>query len=1532
MADDLTAFHSLIVQGGQINPLNAAFWGAAPTGLSQRFAQLRPGMINAINIEQFDASQMRFTGTGDFAGYSTIAVAVVVLFGPNGEALNALMRYTLPVNATTGLWRFGEILPDLPPLAIAIDFDDSRQDPVGFATSPSLLGTLDFAEPAIVIAANALSASQILTAAEQVQVAVDAGVTFIGAFIPKGVFGLMEAIVDQHAAGVGSKLPVYGPLYLPIPSDSWDQVDWTDTVWPSPQPVPGVHLMLAPLGSGAISLGKQVSINRLLFHLYTPHSQKWQATSPATASYLPSKGFEVDVTIGGGDLQLQGQPHPHLTLTSALFDDFRMLILDGEFEDMSIGNLAALAGLTGGDSYDHEIPSVFSNALGDVAKLASRLSLDRLKICVGPGSTGLPAIPWVEAVIGLGSAKQPLFPSIDLDELALRLVVTDPFTAPKVGVIGMGLFRLPLSSLAGDHAELLIEVGKAGATGADWLIIGKLIGGVAINLSHISSHFLGSANLDIAGVDSGTIMSIDRLELVGLTGQFIELDLLLDHAIPWSFSILGKHVAFHDVAAKVRVEQGGATALRFAGVLDLGPNFSIAAQFVRDTALDIGAQFNRLTLRDFLDLFGLDTSALPDAVDFAIDNGALRFQKGSTDLLVSAGGLIEGFGPVFLAVDRSSSSGWGCEIGIRFDVNAPTQMAGLGSVASWAKDFGLDDFSLYFTNLAQPSADFGQFAGLNAPSLNGAQPLVRRPQSAVARLNQQGLWLTAALSLATDTHGVGRLLRFLGLDVSTGTLQAQLFIGAGATQRDSLFLELDNVKVSKPGAATINGYLGIAFDQGDIELNLGAQYLTEIDGQKMEFDLQASVMPTGFLVAGDYVGPAITLGPVMLDQIGLVVGIDDAGVPSLGFAAQILDGSFHSSIAVFLDSVDPAKSMFAGSLSNLNLLDVATHLTGLKREDIPDFLQTALGDVAIEGKALGMLAGVDADQFAKRDLAAISAALSTALGTKVPANPVGNASLDQQLLLLASKTDPAWYLTDLTTMKHYCITGSQQSTALALSSEAQIQFVPETTSIGPGIVYQQGYNLIATVSMFGETLDLDIEISTGRGIRVDTSLNQPIRFITHHIGQFYNPADPTRGPDLFIQNYDNPADPDPQKRNKGLRLHCGVKLLALTTDVVVELGAGGYHFHLDGSFGGVIGYGLDGDIDPKGGSASLIGQLSLSVSGILLDWIPGVSWEKLIGISAKLTIRVDSNGAFAGLNATFDVLNHHFDGAVDFDVNRDDFNNFVALFEDHVKQTLRGLINSAESFVDAAGQDVLAYGGKMITTLEDAAVVLRDVFNVVVHDAASLLQQIEDDLDRVVDALHSVFQPSAHELCDAVSTVWSDPGAIKNSLGRYFYAAELAPAMALVFPVLLGPSALIDLFRSGTPLEPTLGPKELAAILAGATFGLPGPSIILAALASAFGNDDAAQALPIIAPGAPPNVLASIMNAAGFSPLGIVSILTGPFALTYEVASSALSALGIDQGTVRDTLLDVGAPLSIVDVLFPISGIAKISHSVFGWP
>ena len=200
--------------------------------------------------------------------------------------------------------------------------------------------------------------------------------------------------------------------------------------------------------------------------------------------------------------------------------------------------------------------------------------------------------------------------------------------------------------------------------------------------------------------------------------------------------------------------------------------------------------------------------------------------------------------------------------------------------------------------------------------------------------------------------------------------------------------------------------------------------------------------------------------PISLHNLVLVVGIDFEGIPSVGFAAEIdlesnqFNAHYDSSLALFFDSGDPAKSLFAGAVSNIHMSDVLETIVGVitnGEDEPPDWLTSLFSNIAIEGTDHFSIPGSLDTALQKGELAKVAQAFNQAQ-TQLKFE----FSQSTTLLVSGQKGDRTktgyWYITDYGSdkIRHYQLVKKRNSIDVSLEAQLYLLHAARWRASHPG--------------------------------------------------------------------------------------------------------------------------------------------------------------------------------------------------------------------------------------------------------------------------------------------------------------------------------------------------------------------------------------------------------------------------------------------------------------------------------------------------
>lgn len=806
--------------------------------------------------------------------------------------------------------------------------------------------------------------------------------------------------------------------------------------WDASPPVPGLNLSI-DLGAAKALRGTKITLQDVQLRIYTPTDAAWAKANP---TYTPAVALTASLALGSG-------LHP-IDLVATVAPNLGQVTLLAQFDGQSVPNLSELAILAGSANLFAALPAELQAAgqgLGGISLTAAGLDLTVAKGAVSVATAYLTA--------ALPSQKLPLSVG-ELAGLTANFTVTDPFGSPKVDlqIEGTGT----IAELGSASFDITVDVGP------DLTASGKLTGAtLPLQALFTDLHLPAPADL-----------TIDSAEIdVAKAGVSLSATLADDPA--WVLGLGPLTLSVSDLALTAANTSGSWTAT-FGGQLALGSALVLTVGYQLPGSFRITGAFADTTLSALVAAFGLPF-AVPAGFDLSLDDSSVMISGEQGDLTFTAATDITQVGLFTISVSRTSGT-WGFVAGVDLAVASLATTAGLAALTAFEQFTGLDDLALVVSTITDPQFTFPDLTALPAPQLSGAQ--IKLP--AAAGGVTPGLTVYGSLT-AANSQGLQALASWLGVRLD-GSVAAIITVAlpdpaAGSRLAIAVSAQVDGV--------TITGQLGAMLSSGQPTLYLTGTATVPIQGQPVTFSLAAAVTEDGVFVSGGYTGTiSFTFAPggpaVQLSDVGLAVGLDFEGVPSVGFTATIDVGNFDASVAVFLDSVNPAQSMFAGSVSDVTLAGIAEALAG--QASIPTDVAGVLSQVSVAGISSFTLPATAATALDNRDLGGVAAAFAPFAA--IPSSSSG-------LLLVVSQPGQSWHLTDLTTMTHYSL--SLAGTGIAVAVEAQIYCAPVATAIGP-TSFPAGFHVDAAVDLYVVHVErLRVVISPGSGIAADATLD-PITF------------------------------------------------------------------------------------------------------------------------------------------------------------------------------------------------------------------------------------------------------------------------------------------------------------------------------------------------------------------------------------------------------------------------------------------------------
>lgn len=653
---------------------------------------------------------------------------------------------------------------------------------------------------------------------------------------------------------------------------------------------------------------------------------------------------------------------------------------------------------------------------------------------------------------------------------------------------------------------------------------------------------------------------------------------------------------------------------------------------------------------------------------------------------------------------KNDNGVWGFAAGFALNAIKISEAPGLSGLHMLDDVFELAALTMVFSTLPNPAALIPTNTSFPNP-----YPGIKTIQIPSQASSDPGVYIYGDVKIGSG-QTQSMIAKLFGLDASVD-LRMSLFLGPDPATNSRIWVGITGTI----GHVLVAGQFGLSVKGEVITFFLTASAQVTIEGSQVVFSVEAAFVENGLFIeaAMQTITKPVRIGPVQLGNLALVVGCDFEGIPSVGFAATLdVGANLNSSIALFFDSAIPENSMAAGSISDFTLKDVVDTLAGAIGERPPADLDEMLGEIGISGTGAFSVTGADAGKL----IAALNNLNFTTIAALV--NQYGKiviSPLPTQNLLSQSNDQTHWYLTDMTTMKHYEFV-QKSTTEVDVSLDAQFYLAPEDVTIGTLPPFKAGYRLNGRVDIFAFHASFDLEIQTNKGFTLAAEMDRLVigsdKFlvISGYGGQ--------GNPEINIATYTDNTRPIAKFQPPHIYITGDIELLGVI-GAEIYLSAStkdGVQFAFDSHVGtdqtgNYLGFSLNGHfkaIDNFGGGGTATAHIGTIDLGIL-GKIPINS-----GISGTLEMSVSpgSSGPVitVTMGAQFELFKHTFIiPTFSLDIDGASLKNLFQVFYDKIKQTLRDFLNVVDNWLDWVRN-------KLIEGVEDIGRVLRDFFGYITSE------------------------------------------------------------------------------------------------------------------------------------------------------------------------------------------------------------------------
>lgn len=1253
IADDGT------IAGGALRLARDTFTGALdPAG---SVAQLIDGTYRgaSIVIAQARANPLGaaddpivVTGTGDVLAQKTLPVTATLSQLASGQVVAAL-AYALPTDsAGRARWKFSDDLTDLPTV---VDYSA----PSG-ASSP--LDGLLLSQPSY-IAANLSQTAGGVTLAP--------GLNFSAKLTPGGVLGAFSVI-----AGTGL-LDLHGTVGVPVANAAVTPLLPGQFPWDLDVPPPGVTLR-ATVFAGPVGLGRTATFRDGALRLYSPPSNAWAGLNP---TFTPLSGVSTTLALPGLGITID--------LTALTYEGTDGARLVATFPGHGLGSLGELADLFGAQDVAAQLP----DSLRAVAGGLGSLTLTRLEATIGADGGAL-TLAAAAATIAAPDLRWQLGGNFaEVDGVALDLAVDQPFGAQP-------------------HLDIAVR-GNLVFEGVPCVIEAHLVDDFRVGVRLASPQTLPLAQLvadHLPGVTPPSDLTIDDLALTVAPGNYYALSATMaDEPNPWKVPVGPVGLTFSDVTLYALVLSGGGWSGSFSARAQLG-GLTLTAAYQVPGDFQISARYPAIKLTQMLGVISDQPIALPGGFDLELDDSYVLITQQGPRFTFALGTTVAQFGSLAF-VAQESGGGWGFAAGVAVSKARIDQLQGVGSFVQAFDDwFPFDDLVLVVSSLSDPGFTFPGFQQFRAPALGTTK--IQLP--AIANGVSSGLYLYTTTRFTRKNKILGALIDLVKIPEGTALtcmfayLAKESAFQLGVSLTTFLTPDPDPAKRSCQGpAGYANGCLtGMLFVQvggsDGFTFGLAAALKTTIQGSPVDFTVLIAVATNGIYVSGtmDNQRP-LAFGPLQLAGVAVELGISYEGVPSFGFAAELdVAGAFDSSIAVLVDTANPAKSMIAGSLSDLTLRQIVDALAGAP-DTLPAPLEDALGRIGISGTPDG------AFTIPAADAAAVAAALdgydaatvSSAFATygKIADLPASSAGLT----VFVDTPGERWYLTAKTGggassfISHYEVSRASDG-SLAVAKQAQFYFVPDPagTQIG-SFFYPAGMLVAGRLRFLFLDLDVDVEIAVTQGVKIDAAL-APIELLSPRFFSI-TAASGAGGARVSICTYTQPAAPAGE-RDPHFLIDGQMTILGVQRSLYASVDAHGLAIALSGDLiAAVVTGSLTGTFTGSTG-LDVAGQLLVGIGAI--DLGPLGTYHLDTGVTAAAHVFANASALGASFTCGFELGGHAFDlGTISLDVSTEELADLAGKLLRAAEDAVRKAFTDAPKLFAELARELLNWADGQLSSV-----------------------------------------------------------------------------------------------------------------------------------------------------------------------------------------------------------------------------------------
>ena len=1286
-----------------------------------------------LTSHDVDSNTIVISGISNFLNVKNLNTQATFTLDNKG-LVQILVKYTLiEGEPQTNSWSFSTSFPKLPQVP-------DGESPAYFdRKTGSIEQTLVSPITQLWLSDAAYVVSSVAQQDPEFDVPLEWGINFTSYVKPQGLLGLVESVF-KHS----DKLKVYGTIRVPITSDSakklaslypsslekftypWDIVDQFDTG------LPGILLKVD------LNIDYNIAKNKIEFAaeqllLYTPYDDSW-TMAETNPQFIPTQAYTGKIALTGTDVEVD--------MLAPVHPGHKELALLANFEGFSLANLANLTGLTG------TTKDPLKSLPKDIQNMANKLSdlqLTHAAIYIDYLSIEDVTVSYVSFTVGMPNLNWSIWKrAIVIDNIFCQFEIYYPFSK---------------AASLNEREAIVTVLGKAEIEGVPFEVLASDQNGFVVNVNMEQQQTIPLNTIMkkyAPGIPAPGELTIDSFKMSVSPNVGYSMALAMaSHPHPWVIPVGPHNISVDDVSIGFTLPKfGGKLTGTIAGEIEFGDFATLDVIYDIPGDIQIRSLLPEIRLEQIIDTLTSQHVPMPKAFDLTFKDNSIMFQKQGSNYVFQLMTELEGFGYLGLQVQKVGTK-WGIAFGLDLLNGKPSQLPSVSILSLFENAFTLNKLMLVVSSFPAPQFTFPDLSAITNPVLNTKKVTIPRHGSElVAGFNFYAQW---TLNTKDKQHQL--LKKFLGLDPVLGiTLQ----VGEVPEEFSRLFVDFNTKIQGHPFECQFGGQI----EGGEVGVFLTGSFTVNIQKQPQTFDVVLLFVENGAFISADMTGPtAVKFGSLQLEDLALEIGIDWEGIPSLGVAATLAVKNFESSIAVFFDSADPMKSLVAGAVSDLTLKDVVDTLVG---KAIASPIDPVLSQVSIKGTHAFQIPGSLASDLDHLKFDAVSEAFSQNGSVSIPANM-------SQLHLIVATKGSAWFITDLTTMRHYQL--KKQGNKINVSVEAQLYCAPQNTSIG-ATRFPQGFYLNAALSFLGFDADATVDISMNRGIAIDAEMDKVV--IGSEMLFCIKAAKGSGGPKISVSTYRQPKQPVKEFRAPHFYINGGLEMLGIRENIFIELTSKGFEFDLNGGFIPGLTFDLHGSfagpqhLSVGGGIKAGLGTINLGALGkIKID----------TDIDAELDVQVHGKTITASVQANFEALGkkHHI-GKFDLNVKEAAFTKLAKTLE-----------NKATSLISSAAKDMLKDVEKAQKKVDSLNKQIKDMRAKVKKEHAASAKKFNDAKKKVdaaqrkVDSLNKQIRSAQHKIKSLKAAIkkkksWAKHGNIfqkaKRGIEYTGYAAEKGTEIA----------------------------------------------------------------------------------------------------------------------------------------------------------